>query len=373
MPAKVVHISTVHSPHDPRIYHKQCKTLAEAGFDVTLIIPEDGTDFQPQDGVEVILLPSPGNRRERLTATQSLALQEARKIAADIYHFHDPELIPLGRKLKNRENIIIYDIHEDYETAMAQKDYLPGFLVPAAALAYRAATNILIRSFELCLAEKYYKEKFPRGKCILNYPLLSPRERKTTTQESDGGHLIYTGNVTAERGAYIHARLPELDNRVSVEYIGKCSRDIAQGIREIAGDNGPRIKITGVGHYVPREEIEDASFERQWLAGLALFPPTEHYKKKELTKFFEYMYAEIPILCSNFPAWEEFIEKHDCGIAVDPNNDDAIVEALAFLRNNPDRAREMGRNGRAAVVRELNWNAEGRKLVQWYRELLESR
>lgn len=365
---KVVHISTVHSPHDPRIYHKQCRTLAKAGFDVTLIIPENGKEYCPQDGVEVILLPRPTSRWERLIKTRKLAYQEARAQNADIYHFHDPELIPLGRKLKRNCNIVIYDIHEDYETAMQQKDYLPKFLAPLAALVYRAATNLLIRDFELCLAEKYYIEKFPRGKCILNYPLLIPRQTKYSEDQLPS-RLLYTGNVSAERGAYIHARLPELDSQVSVEYIGKCPQRIADEVFRIAGGNVARVKITGVEQYIPWEQIEDAYFCNRWLAGLALFPPTEHYKNKELTKFFEYMYAKIPILCSDFPAWRQFVVQHDCGIAVDPMDDKAVRAALSFLRRNPDRAKEMGENGRKAVIQELNWDIEGNKLTSWYREL----
>lgn len=371
MPLKVVHISTVHSPHDPRIYHKQCRTLAKAGFDVTLIIPQDDLDFQPQDNVKAILLPKPSSRRERMTKTRQLAWKEAKALEADVYHFHDPELIPLGRRLKTRDNVVIYDIHEDYETAMRQKPYLPGLLAPVAAFAYRIATNLLTRSFALCLAEKYYQDKFPRGKCILNYPLLSPR----TIEHADADRsyqLLYTGNVTAERGAYIHAKLPELDDHVAVEYIGKCSREIANQIFRIAERSLDRVKITGVDHYIPREQIEDAYFNSKWLAGLALFPPTEHYKKKELTKFFEYMYAEIPILCSDFPVWKEFVEQYDCGLAVDPGDDTAVCSALNYLKNNPERAAQMGRNGRRAVREELNWEAEGRKLVDWYRELLET-
>lgn len=373
MPLKAVHISTVHSPHDPRIYHKQCRTLAKAGFDVTLIIPQDDNDFHPQDGVKVIFLPKPANRRERLAKTRQLAFREARTLNADIYHFHDPELIPIGRKLKNKNNIVIYDIHEDYETAMQQKEYLPKFLAPAAAFAYRTATKLLTRKFALCLAEKYYKEKFPRGKCILNYPLLTPREIKHG--ESDGPYcrLLYTGNVTGERGAYIHAGLPELADQVAVEYIGKCSQDIADKIYSIAGARQGRIKITGINQYIPREQIEDAYFDNKWLAGLALFPPTEHYKKKELTKFFEYMYAEIPILCSDFPVWKQFVEKYDCGIAVDPEDEKAIAETIGYLKDNPQRAAGMGRNGRQAVKEKLNWEAEGKRLVQWYKALLSSR
>lgn len=370
MPAKVVHISTVHSPHDPRIYHKQCRTLARAGYDVTLVIPGREEDFQPQDGVKVLFLPPPGSRRERLTRTRSLAYREARALAADIYHFHDPELIPLGRRLKKKDNVVIYDVHEDYETAMRQKEYLPRFLAPAAGLAYRWLIALLTRPLELCLAEKYYQEKLPRGKCILNYPLLSGREAK---HPPGGDKLLYTGNVTGERGAYLHARLPALDKGVSVNYIGKCSSSVADKIEEIAAPYRDRVVITGVEEYVPWEQIEDAYFNQRWLAGLALFPPSEHYEKKELTKFFEYMYAQIPILCSDFPAWKEFVEKYDCGLAVDPQDGEQVAAALKLLGDEPRQAARMGENGRRAVTAELNWQSQGKELVAWYAALLGAR
>lgn len=368
MPPKVVHISTVHSPHDPRIYHKQCRTLARAGFDVTLIIPRDCNDFQPRDGVKVILLPRPASRKERFTKTRALAFQHAVQLDADIYHIHDPELLLLARKLNRKDNIVIYDIHEDYETAMGQKEYVPKFLVSAFSLAYRMVTTFLARGLEICLAEKYYIEKFPRGRCILNYPLLSPNKPAETKESQEHHRLLYTGNVTLERGAFIHAKLVQLDDTIAVDYIGKCSRSVASQI--FAFTCNERINIIGLDQYIPHEEIESAYFNQQWLAGLALFPPTKHYQKKELTKFFEYMYAEIPVLCSNFPIWKQFVEKYDCGIAVDPYDDGAICRAISYLKKNPQRAAEMGRNGRKAVLKELNWDREGAKLVDWYRRLL---
>lgn len=369
MAARVVHISTVHSPHDPRIYHKQCRTLAQAGFDVTLIIPAYDPDFQAKDGVRAVLLPPPANRRERLRATRRLAFIAARDLNADIYHFHDPELILLGRKLKKRDNIIVFDVHEDYETALGQKEYLPKFLAPLAAMAYRWLTKALTRRFELCLAEKYYREKLPRGKCILNYPLLS--HRQAPAWEADNRDLLYTGNVTPERGAYIHAGLPALAEDLSLTFLGKCSQPVALGIAAAAGAAEDRVKVVGVQRHVPWEEIEDAYFSQRWLAGLALFPSSAHYKKKELTKFFEYMYAKIPILCSDFPAWREFVDKYDCGLAVNPQDSTAIAAALQQLMTDRLRRQEMGENGRRAVEDRLNWEGQGRELVDWYNHLLQ--
>lgn len=372
VPAKVVHISTVHSPHDPRICHKQCRTLAQAGFDVTLIIPGEGEQV-PQEvhGVKLELLPPAQNRWQRLTKLQRLAFRKARALQADIYHFHDPELLPSAFRLKRRDNIVIYDVHEDYETAMAQKPYIPRFLAPLAALAYRAAVALLAKNFHFCLAEKYYKEKFPAGRCILNYALPSQRVPPPGLPETNPGRLLYIGNVTPERGALRHAALPRLDSEVRVHFVGRCHPKTAEKIYQIASPE--QVSINGIGRFVPWPEIEASCFQRRWLAGLALFPPSPHYMRKELTKFFDYMYAEIPILCSDFPAWREFVQKYDCGIAVDPLDDRAVAEALHFLRTNPARAAEMGRNGRQAVLSCLNWQHQGVQLVEWYKELLAQR
>ena len=89
-----------------------------------------------------------------------------------------------------------------------------------------------------------------------------------------------------------------------------------------------------------------------------------------MTKFFEYMNAGIPVICSDFPVWKAFVERYECGIAVDPEDDEAIKEALDYLRNNPEEASKMGRNGKKAVMEELNWQTQEYKLVRWYNGLL---
>ncbi len=36
---RVVHLSVVHPANEPRIYERECRTLAEAGYDVTYLVP----------------------------------------------------------------------------------------------------------------------------------------------------------------------------------------------------------------------------------------------------------------------------------------------------------------------------------------------
>lgn len=65
---RVVHLTSVHHAFDVRIFHKECKSLAMAGYDVTLIAPRTEGDVI-RDGVKVCAVRPPRNRRERMTRT----------------------------------------------------------------------------------------------------------------------------------------------------------------------------------------------------------------------------------------------------------------------------------------------------------------
>src|SRR3954447_1248792 len=93
---RVVHMSSVHMPHDPRIYGKECRTLAAAGYEVHLIAPS--TTNGSRDGVCIwgVGGSAPSNRARRMTRTVAEVTRLARGLDADVYHFHDPELIPSG-------------------------------------------------------------------------------------------------------------------------------------------------------------------------------------------------------------------------------------------------------------------------------------
>ncbi|OIJ11706.1 glycosyl transferase [Anaerobacillus alkalilacustris] len=367
----VVHISTVHNPEDPRIFHKECQTLKKAGFDVRFIVSTT-EETKPNSDVKIIPLKKYKNKLSRMLFSTIEAYRKARKQKADYYHIHDPELLPVAWLLKTKRNVVIYDIHEDYETSIMQKEYLPKFLRKFIANAYKMVEQAFSKNLELCLAEKYYKEKYPRGTCILNYPILNKtmmnRERKSTTIDSP---LLYTGNLSVERGALIHATLPRIDERLFVYFYGRCPQKLATKMYEIAGNKKEQLKLKGIDQYVPKKEIDDAYMSQSWLAGIALFPPTEHYMRKELTKFFEYMSAGIPIVCSNFPVWKDFVEKYSCGLVVDPYDENQIKKVIEYLRENPNEVKKMGNNGKKAVQSELNWEKEGEKLVVWYNEIWE--
>jgi len=95
---KICHITTVHPPFDVRIFHKECKTLVKAGYEVFLIAQHDKEEIV--DEVEIIPLPRVKSRLKRMVILPAKTFLKALRLKADIYHFHDPELLPIGVLLK---------------------------------------------------------------------------------------------------------------------------------------------------------------------------------------------------------------------------------------------------------------------------------
>ena len=119
---KVVHMTSVHNPFDVRIFHKECKSLYKAGFNVSLVAQHDKDEVV--DGIKILSVPKAKNRFCRMVKTTWQVFRRAVKEKASVYHFHDPELIPLGLLLKLLGKKVIYDIHEDYVTSIKIKEYL---------------------------------------------------------------------------------------------------------------------------------------------------------------------------------------------------------------------------------------------------------
>ncbi|SDB81301.1 Glycosyltransferase involved in cell wall bisynthesis [Pelagirhabdus alkalitolerans] len=372
---KVVHLTTVHHPFDTRIYHKECVSLKQAGYHVSLIVPLEnaskGTIQETEEGIRLVSLPKQKKLLKRMLTSTWQAYQLAKSENADIYHFHDPELLWVGWLLQKKGYHVIYDVHENYYTGIMQKDYLKNWMKKIVGGVFNKVESFFIKNLEVCIAEKYYRERYPNSFELLNYPIINTSLMDHYhTKERPDNVLIYTGNVTSVRGAYEHATLPQLKSQPDIYFYGLCDAALADQMKQTAADKKDHLHFTGIDQFVPREDIDQAYQSKDWLAGVAIFPKTPHYMRKELTKFFEYMAAGLPIVCSNFPTWQAFIDRYQCGLTVDPERPETWEEALTYLRDHPKERRQMIKNGREAIRNELNWEVEKLKLLGEYQQIL---
>ena len=120
---KVCHITTVHQAFDTRIFFKECTSLANNGFDTYLIVRSD--EDQVVNGVNILALPNLAARGWRRLVNAWRAFVKALSVKADVYHFHDPELLGVGMALRLITRAqIIYDAHEDVKLHAMSKAWM---------------------------------------------------------------------------------------------------------------------------------------------------------------------------------------------------------------------------------------------------------
>jgi glycosyltransferase involved in cell wall biosynthesis len=120
---------------------------------------------------------------------------------------------------------------------------------------------------------------------------------------------------------------------------------------------------------LPFDEMLQAMLE----ARVAVLPflATAHHLTSYPNKLFEYMAAGLPVVATDMPHWRELVGDVGCVRWVDPERPETMAQAIGDLLNDPEEAEEMGRRGREAVEdRRLSWEAESRKLIELYRDLL---
>lgn len=368
---KICILTTVHPAFDPRIFHKQAKTLINAGYDVSLIAQNDKNKIV--NGIKIIALPKPKNRLQRMfgLTLRVLCLSQGQK--ADVYHFHDPELISVGVILKLLGKKVIYDVHEDYARQILSKPHLPKITRNAIACLTKTIEYMSSNIFDsiITATDDILKNFTHHKKAIIvrNFPALSTYlyVKKLNDNERDAFNLIYVGGVTEIKGiTQIIKALEFIDSNRKFKLI-LCGRfyppDYEKEVRGLKGFE----KVEYLGWKDPHDIPE---FLIRADAGIICFLPEPNYIKAMPIKLFEYMATGLPVIASNFPLWKEIVEGNKCGICVDSLKPEDIAKAIKYLIDHPRIRKEMGENGRKTVIEKYNWEKEKKKLINLYRELL---
>jgi len=369
----IVHFSTSHFQNDNRIYYKEILSALSGGHDVVFIV-------QPASYIEhakchVITLESSPRLFRRYIYNQLVGFFKILKMRPDIVHFHDPELLIVGLLISYLTGIsVIYDVHEDNYTALVNRETYKGrFLIKFAAKIIRNLELIAHKRFHLIIAEKYYIRIFPRAVKVLNYPFPNFPGRKVKKIDSSYAELIYTGNITIERGLEIYCDLVKANSNVRVHLVGKISKEEAKRISSELGEDANRMVIPYTNQFVDPQLIQQYYANYSWTAGLAVFPHNPHYHEKELTKIFEYMSNSIPVICSNFPVWENIVITHEAGVSINPNDISGLSDIINSLYEKPSSISLLGDNGLNAVRKYYTWEEQGNNLLNLYDRLLGKR
>jgi glycosyltransferase involved in cell wall biosynthesis len=371
MPAtKVVHVTSAHPASDVRIFRKQCRTLAAAGYDVVLVAPHDRDETV--DGVRIHSIAPGRGRFERMTRTARRAVRAAAGEKAQIYHLHDPELLLWSIALRLRGGRVVFDMHEDLPKATLTKMWLPRWLRGVLSWLTRVGERVLLRGVPVVFAETSYQWDRPwvrQSTTVLNMALADELLAIKAAK-----HVVFTicyvGWVFPDRGALnMLAAMEILAERGRVaefECIGPIAREPRAEIMEQA--RRARLPVRMSDRRLPPNEAWGMAAKCH--VGLAVLRGIPNNYAIQPTKLFEYMALGLPVIASDYPTYRAVIEGTSCGLCVDPDAPEEIANAIEWLMDHPGEAAEMGRRGREAVTREFRWEREADKLLRLYQELI---
>ncbi|MBD8872853.1 glycosyltransferase family 4 protein [Rhodanobacter sp. DHB23] len=366
---RVCHMSSAHRGLDIRIFEKECVSLANAGYETHLIITASDEAVKKAAAKNVFLhaMPASSGRFMRMFQHGWRCYWMARGIDADIYHFHDPELIPYGIILSLSGKRVIYDSHEDLPRDILDKEWIRPWMRRIVAKLSEVFEYIGARwFFSVVAATPFIAERFKRVTSksidINNYPVpdeLTPAEVRSERCKN----VCYIGSISRARGLkpIIEAlpRVPDMGLILCGEFADK---GFAEELRAMPGWS--QVDYRG---QVNRDGVRSALNES--IAGMVTLLPTRAYLDSLPIKMFEYMAAGLPVISSDFPLWRRIVDGAQAGICVDPMSSSAIVEALRNLSGHPMLAARMGEAGRQAVLEKYNWPNEAEKLINFYKNL----
>ena len=371
--ASLCHLTNVHHPLDQRIFYKEALSLAAAGHQVTLIAPGDPALCGERFGVHLQTIPAPRSAVDRLLNLTRL-LRAALSVDADCYHFHDPELLPVGALLRLFGRHVVYDVHEHFPQVALVRPWVPDRLRRPLAWLVDASERAVARWLSGVVGVVEAQGRRFRHKpfaAVKNYPRLEWFGGSASTAEYE---LVHIGSLSAERGGLllldILGELRETHPDARLLSVGRFhgARVEAQ-FRETMAAYDLENHIELRTEPVPYEELGS------WISRgrVGLIPgqvSAQNLAPFVPTKLFEYLACHLPVVASDLPSLRRFHASADWGFLVEPADARKHARAVAHLLDDPALARAKAAHGREMVEHCFNWAIEEQKLLAFYDQIL---
>ena len=261
---------------------------------------------------------------------------------------------------------VIYDVHEDVPKDVLTKEWIPIvlrlLLSKSISIIERFSSNYFD---QIITVVPSITERFKNRKVVelRNYPFLESNIYDNYQSSPANKYIVYVGSLTERRGLPILVdALPYVNEpNLTLKIGGVFNNDGLEDLLKSKKGWG-NVKLLGWVHQNELLQLLEGA-----TAGMVVLGDIPSHRGSFPVKMFEYMRAGIPIIASDFPLWREIVQ--DCGLLVAPNSPQEIADAINWVLENPEKAKEMGENGLKLVRKKYNWTNEEKKLLVMYENL----
>ncbi len=367
---RVVQVTIGHPVDDGRVRAKLARAFVRGGFESHLICP-GGTAGEAEDGVHIHPHRITESRFDRVLRQRSLA-KKAASLDPDVIHVHEPIMLGSCTRRKGSAKIV-WDVHEDYEAVLATREWIPKPLRKLVWRLWDFRERRLLQHVDLILAATppVAQRYLPLHPNVVVVPNLTEVEIYDGDHDWAKPHAVFVGSIFESRG------LLEV-----IEALGRLRREgrivpltIAGPIESVAFEKRllHAIKVHGVSDSVkylgavPRAEAVHLC--REATIGVVAHLPESQGEIAWPVKMFEYMACGLPLVYTTLGAMVYLADGQEIGVAVEPFDIDALVDAFRRLTSQPEYAEHCGAIGRKLIESRYHWNTVEPVLLDAYERI----
>ena len=286
------------------------------------------------------------------------------RVRPSVIHCHDTMVLPIGGVYSMLTGCkLIYDAHELESLKNGQTKTLSIITILFEKLFWFRVSLFITVSESI---EKYYKQKYGSKNSILvlnspkrysgpNYPKITDVKSAFNFKDTDKIYL-YIGIFSKGRGIEnALAAFEQVDPSNKLVLVGWGVLESQIKSSERFGEN---IFIhPAIQHELLPNFAATADF------GLCLLEPISQSDFFALpNKLFEYAFAGIPILGSNFPDMSQIIDRHNLGMCFEPTLN-GLISAIKRSQKTSFQLLQVNMD-------ELSWETQEKRLVSAYKAIL---
>ncbi len=376
---RIAILQTIHPRFDKRVFHKEARSLVNAGHEVISIGPQEKPYVHERNGVLFKPLPEPQGRLHRVACMFRL-IRAGIKVRPDVCMCPeiDSWVAAYVVKLVTR-NKLVFDVHE-YMPDRIAKLFPRAFRRPVQWLTLRLI-RFLARSSDHIILTRESLGRDYEGIDVPSTVVLNTNHLQPPCTDIPAGlrekyaarpTIIHQGIFGDVRGSYQLLDAMKLIVRELPQ--AQC---ILLGAYVYGSESEYREAVKGAGMESHIHMPAEVPFDRvpAYIAvsrvGLILFQPIGPGHTLGMPhKLFDYMREGIPVVAPDFCVEiRRIIEETNCGSLVDSTKPESIAGAVLELLTDEDKAGLLGANGRKAVENKYNWDNEEHKLFEVFESL----
>lgn len=370
---RICQITSMHSWDDDRIYQRACLGLAREGNEVHLIATQPNKPPNSRQVKFHWISPRSGWRRRWYSSKE--AIEKAIAIKADIYHFHDPDLLPHALRIKKAlpKAMVVYDIHENYAGRFMSWG-LPSFLGNFFRIYEKSIINKLdgFSVVSSSMLKLFQSVQTPSLIIRNSTDIFSLKNLNFSSIIPFDVPTIYTSGTNS------HARhclksvqaLKFIENEklnFQMMFVGRYAKGIEDELIEQAKNDGTADKLRLEGMLPWKDNFLRTA---RAFCGCVFYEDNSNNRVGIPNRLFEYMYCGIPVVATGFPELRKIVEESGCGVLVNSEDPQSIADGFIQLLKNPAKASEMGVKGRKAIEEKYGYHIDIRNTIKFYKSLI---